>query len=416
MAKNLKPHYIEAQECRIEPGGKLETILSLGTQALTGVFPKSVDELVPEAPLELCWSPVSGLVQLRHTFEAGELYGDNYGYRSGLNPTMVDHLMRKVEKLDRMVSLEENDVVVDIGANDGTLLNAFAGRNLELVGFDPVAKKFRDMYESEIVVVEEFFDDERFSFLSSKKAKLVTSIAMFYDLESPRDFVQQIANILDVDGVWHFEQSYLPSMLQATSYDTICHEHLEYYSLTVVCELLNAAGLKIIDVETNSTNGGSFAVTAALKQSLRPENKEMISWFLGQEKAMGLQESMVYDEFAQRVRQHRDSLVSLIHKLNSSGATVAGYGASTKGNVLLQFCEFGSQDIKFIGDVNPYKHGRVTPGSRIPIVSEEEMYSRSPDYLLVLPWHFRDFIVEKEANFLRSGGKLIFPLPKIEII
>ena len=416
MTAELSPSCLEIGECRITPGAEMETVLSLGVQALTGVFPKDDSDAVAAAPLELCWAPRSGLVQLRHSFDPGEMYGENYGYRSGLNPTMVDHLVRKVTRLNQMLSLQKNDVVVDIGSNDGTLLNSLAGKALNLIGFDPVAKKFRHLYNDEILVVEDFFDAGRFSGISSEKAKLVTSIAMFYDLESPSHFVQQIADILHEDGVWHFEQSYLPSMLKTTSYDTICHEHLEYYSLAVVEELLQSAGLKIIDVETNSINGGSFAVTAAPKKSARRANEALISWFLEQEDVMGLRERDVYDQFAAKVAQHKSSLVSLIGKLNSSGATVAGYGASTKGNVLLQYCGFGPEDIRFIGDVNSDKHGRFTPGSRIPIVSEEEMHARKPDYLLVLPWHFRDFIVEKEADYLRFGGKLIFPLPEIEIV
>ena len=416
MATRSLDSFTKVKNCRIDPAGKLETILSLGNQALTGVFPASVNDVVTKGPLELCWSPVSGLVQLKHSFSLPEMYGDNYGYRSGLNASMVEHLGRKVEKLSALVPLKEGDVVIDIGSNDGTLLNFLAGQKLKLFGFDPVAKKFRNLYDEEITVVEDFFRSSDFSNLSARKAKLITSIAMFYDLEAPREFVRQIAQILDSDGLWHFEQSYLPSMLRTTSYDTICHEHVEYYSLSVVSSMLDAEGLKIIDVETNSVNGGSFAVTAALKSSTRVANNELISWFLQQEKTMGLQSREVYDSFAKKVADHRDSLVSLVSALRAAGAKVGGYGASTKGNVLLQYCGFGPKDIEFIGDVNPEKFGRFTPGTGIPIVSEEEMRSRAPDYLLVLPWHFRSFIVAKESDFLKSGGRLIFPLPEIEIV
>ena len=416
MTRETNPDYLEVNHCRIQTDSSLEIILTLGHQSLTGVFPASVDEEVPVAPLELCWSPESGLVQLKHSFSASAMYGDNYGYRSGLNPTMASHLTRKVEKLRDLVQLRPGDTVVDIGSNDGTLLNTLAGQNMNLIGFDPVAKKFRNLYDEEITVVEEFFDSDRFWDASSKKARLITSIAMFYDVESPRDFVRHISSILDTEGIWHFEQSYLPSMLSTTSYDTICHEHLEYYSFTVVKELLESEGLKVIDVETNSINGGSFAVSAAPMESALRENGDVISWLIDRENNMGLGDRKIYDDFSARVRQHKDSLVALVNRLNASGYVVAGYGASTKGNVLLQYCGFGPDDIEFIGDVNPYKHGRFTPGTRIPIISEEDMHARKPDYLLVLPWHFRDFIIEKESDFLSAGGRLLFPLPEIEIV
>ena len=408
--------YVEIEKCRISESQSLVSVLDLGEQALTGVFPKTAAEQVPFAPLELVWCPVSGLVQLKHSVDPAEMYGDNYGYRSGLNPTMVKHLQRKTKWLEDSFQTGNSDVVLDIGANDGTLLNSYRSKNLVRIGFDPVAKKYLDLYDDGIEVVADFFSHSAFSAISSRKATIITSIAMVYDLEDPSGFVGEIAESLDDDGVWHFEQSYLPAMLRTNSYDTICHEHLEYYSLSVIQSLLASKGMKVLDVQTNSVNGGSFAVTASLEKSSHPVNTPVIEWLLRQEKNLELDTSKPYDLFRDRVLQHRDDLRALVRGLNDAGKKVVAYGASTKGNVLLQFCGFGPEDISCVAEVNPEKFGSFTPGSGIPILSEDEVRAMNPDYMLVLPWHFKEFIVEKEREFLEQGGRLIFPLPEIEIV
>jgi len=239
---------------------------------------------------------------------------------------------------------------------------------------------------------------------------------MFYDLEDPNQFVKDINKCLDEDGVWHFEQSYMPSMLRTNAYDTICHEHLEFYSLSVVKDILEKNDLKIIDVQMNAINGGSFAVTAVKDRCRRYEiNKPIIEWLLNQESRMKLDSIEPYKNFGIRIEQHKDDLKLLIKKLNDAGKKVFGYGASTKGNVLLQYCGFTEKDIPFIAEVNKEKFGSYTPGTNIPIISESDAKEMSPDYFLVLPWHFRDFILKKETEYINSGGKLIFPLPEIEI-
>ena len=408
--------YVEIEKCRISEAGSLEPILDLGKQALTGVFPKSADEPVPTAPLQLVRATGSGLVQLKHSVKPSRMYGENYGYRSGLNPTMVNHLRRKAKWLEDSFRPKNSDLIVDIGSNDGTLLNSYRTENLIRIGFDPVAKKYLGLYDPEIHVVADFFSHSALNAVDSKKAKIITSIAMFYDLEDPSGFVGEIASSLDECGVWHFEQSYLPAMLRTNSYDTICHEHLEYYSLTVVQDLLARNGMKILDIQTNSINGGSFAVTAAPEASPHPVNTPIIEWLLRQEERLELGSPKPYDLFRNRVLQHRDDLRALINGLNQAGKRVAAYGASTKGNVLLQFCGFGPEDISCVAEVNPEKFGSFTPGSTIPILAEEEVIKMRPDYMLVLPWHFKDFVIEKERRFFDQGGRLIFPLPEIEIV
>ncbi|MES2972784.1 MAG: class I SAM-dependent methyltransferase [Pseudomonadota bacterium] len=407
----------EIQKCRVGDTADLVTVLNLGEQVLTGVFPKSTSEVVTSGPLELVWCPSSGLLQLKHSYEPSEMYGDNYGYRSGLNQSMVNHLGDKVRYLERLVRPVAGDVILDIGSNDATTLKAYSVPGLARMGIDPTGKKFSQYYPDDIRLVPDFFSAKAYRSIESRQAKIVTSIAMFYDLESPIQFAREIESVLADDGVWHFEQSYMPSMLRLNSYDTICHEHLEYYSLGVVKTILERAGMKLVDVVMNAVNGGSFAVTAAKasNKSLKPNNA-VIDWLLSQEDRMGLNTPRPYRDFEERVFRHRDDLRRLIGALNADGKTVLGYGASTKGNVVLQFCGFTAKDIPAIAEVNPEKFGRVTPGSHIPIISEAEAKAMKPDYFLVLPWHFKDGIVKREQEYLASGGKMIFPFPEIEII
>lgn len=409
--------YKKIEKCRVNDKGHLISVLNLGKQALTGVFPKNRDEEITVGPLELVWCPESGLLQLNHSYEPDEMYGDNYGYRSGLNQSMVDHLTNKVRYLEKLVGLKSGDVIVDIGSNDCTTLKAYSIPALRRIGIDPTAKKFAEYYPSDVEIVSDFFSADTFRSVEKHNARIVSSIAMFYDLESPVEFAKQIASILADDGIWHFEQSYMPSMLRMNSYDTICHEHLEYYSLGVVKKITEAAGLRIVDVAMNAVNGGSFAVTAAKAENTSIEtNHAVINWLLEQEERMGLNTPRPYREFEERVFRHRDDLKRLINALNADGKKILGYGASTKGNVVLQFCGLTAKDIPAIAEVNPEKFGRVTPGSHIPIISEEEARAMQPDYFLVLPWHFKDGILRREKEFLNAGGKFIFPFPEIEII
>jgi len=412
----MKKIYTKAKQCRVCSSQSMTSVLNLGVQALTGVFPKTIEETAPEGPVELVWCSDCGLLQMAYSYEPDEMYGDNYGYRSGLNASMVKHLTNKVRYLQRIVTLDSNSVVLDIGSNDATSLKAYQVEGLRKIGIDPTGGKFKKYYTDDITLVEDFFSADAFKSVETRKANIVTSIAMFYDLEDPIAFARQIEEVLDVNGVWHFEQSYMPSMLRTNSYDTICHEHLEFYSLQVVKRILSEANLKVVDVQMNAINGGSFAVTAAKKASPLVENHAVINWLVDQEKAMGLSTPKPYRDFEERVFRHRDDLVSLIRALNADGKTVLGYGASTKGNVMLQFCGFTAEDIPAIAEVNEDKFGCFCPGTGIPIISEAEAHAMEPDYFIVLPWHFKNGIVEREREFLERGGKMIFPFPEIEII
>jgi hypothetical protein len=403
--------------CRVCQGHFLDEIVNLGNQPLSGVFPKSEGDFVSSGDLRLTRCSGCGLVQLGSSFSSIEMYGDNYGYRSGLNPTMVSHLNRIADGLIRRIDFLDQEVICDIGSNDGTFLKNFEQSNLELIGIDPTANKYRDYYSPQVKVVPDFFSEENYFANQDKKAKLVTSIAMFYDLEDPVGFAQQVFNILCDDGFWLIEMSYAPWMQASGAYDTICHEHLEYYSLSDLTFLLDLSNFYIQDVSTNAINGGSITILVRKKSQFNGNPPgEYFRWLLEQEAKNRVNTIESWAEFARTVESRRDSLRGLVNGIIGAGKTIYGLGASTKGNVLLNYSQLDRSAIPLIGEVNPYKFDRITPGSHIPIVPEDQVLALRPDYLLFLPWHFRENAIQKYSSYLTDGGRFVFPLPSVEVL
>lgn len=414
--------YTKINKCRICGNEKLVSIIDLGIQKLTGMFPQP-GQHVNEGPLELVKCMPSdkgegcGLVQLRHSCSGQEMYGTNYGYRSGLNQDMVNHLKNISGKVESLINLEEGDIVLDIGSNDATLLKSYGHKKIDLIGMDPTGVKFKKFYTENIQLIPDFFSAENFNKIRlDKKAKVITSIAMFYNLEEPQKFVNDIEEILDDNGIWLLEQSYLPAMLETNSYDTICQEHLEFYCLAQIQWLVEKAEMKVIDVEQNKVNGGSFQlIVAKNKSNFNVSNmvEELAQWELEH----GYNTLRPFEEFKNKVELHKEQLLHFLKEEKAKGKVILGYGASTKGNVLLQYCGITSEYITAIAEVNEDKFGCVTPGTNIPIISEKEARSMNPDYFVVLPWHFREFILNKEEDYRRKTNcKFVFPLPQFEII
>ena len=401
------------ESCRICGSSDLNFILDLGIQPLSGVFPERGKSDPPSGPLTILKCEKCDLVQLAHDYPKEWLYGENYGYRSGLNNSMAKHLVSKARTLENYVDLTTQDFVLDIGSNDGTLLNAYSD-GIRRVGIDPTLGKFSEFYNAGVHKVEKFFSSAIY-LEDFQKAKLITSISMFYDLQDPRKFVSDIRDCLRADGFWHFEQSYLYSMLSANSYDTICHEHLEYYSMKAIKYLLELEGMKIIDVELNRINGGSFAVTATHADN-PISTSPLVGWLLEKEDLSAQSENDPLFQFSKAVPRHRDSFQSLLSRLREDGKVIWGLGASTKGNVLLNYCGLDEKTVSRICDVNEYKFTRMTPGTNIPICPESELLEKMPDFAVVLPWHFRDNIISRQSEYMSRGGKLIFPLPDIEVL
>ncbi|MEU5299528.1 class I SAM-dependent methyltransferase [Streptomyces noursei] len=406
-------------ECRICGNRELQPLLDLGEQALTGVFPRSRDEVVPQARLELvkCSPAGCGLVQLRHTADFDLMYGQGYGYRSGIRPFMVNHLHGKVAELEKLVELGPQDLVLDIGSNDGTLLSGYAADGPQRVGIDPSAEKFRHEYPPASELITEFFSRDAFvSRFGSRRAKVVTSIAMFYDLPRPMQFMQDVHDVLAEDGVWLLEQSYLLSMLDAKAYDVVCHEHLEYYALRQIEWMAERVGLTVLKAELTDVYGGSLCVILAKNSTRYSKDEAGLARIRALEAGAALDTMAPYERFAKHAEQQRDVLVEFLAKSRAAGKLTLGYGASTKGNVILQYCGLSEEELPCIGEVSPEKSGCFTPGTGIPIVSEDEAKAQRPDQLLVLPWIYRDGFVEREQNFLKSGGQLVFPLPELKIM
>jgi hypothetical protein len=416
-------HISEIKKCRICGNDQLITVIDLGIQALSGRFPTKDDPDPPHAPLVLvrCDNSTNpdacGLVQLKHSVPPPEMYTCGYGYRSGLNKTMSDHLADISSNVQKVVHLEKDDIVLDTGSNDGTLLKSYSRNDIQRIGMDPGGEQYKKYYPDTIRLVSDFFTAANFkSVFPQKKAKIITSIAMFYDLENPMEFVDNIRQILHKDGVWVLEQSYLPTMLEMNAFDTICHEHLEYYAFHQIDWMLRRNNLKVIDTEFNSINGGSFKLYVTHVDSALSPDTVALDKVVKAEQNLKLDTEKPYREFCTRIERIKSNLNTLIRTEKAKGKKIFVYGASTKGNVLLQYFNIDSSIITAAADRNPEKWGSRTPGTNIPIISEEKARKQKPDYFLVLPWHFKNEFVERESLFLKDGGKFIFPLPEVEVV
>ncbi|MBW2531752.1 MAG: class I SAM-dependent methyltransferase [Deltaproteobacteria bacterium] len=416
-------HLRYRKTCRVCGSTALAPVLNLGEQHLQGSFVKPGKESPPErrVPLELVRCDVTanehgcGLVQLRHSTPTEILYSV-YWYRSGTNETMRSHLHAIAEEGAKLIG-KERARVLDIGCNDGTLLGYYPAQ-FGRYGVDPsdVARSAPD----DVTVVQALFpSEELWKVAGRERFDIITSIAMFYDLEDPVAFVRSVKEALADDGLWIFEMSYMPTMLEMNSYDTICHEHLEYYSLAVLEEIARRAGMRIFDASLNSINGGSIRCYATHADNFKfrgIDPSPALIHLRHREFDLALDTAIPYRDFEDRIRGHRDELSKLVKGLRKQGKRIHLYGASTKGNVILQFCGLDHSVIDCAADRNPEKHGARTLGTDIPIVSEQESRDLQPDYYLVLPWHFRDEFLEREKEMIDRGVGMIFPLPEIEVV
>jgi len=412
--------------CRICDFQPLASILSLGDLFISDFIAQGAFNTRRKAPLELVLCDADkggcGLVQLKHTVPHEMMYR-NYWYRSGISKTMTDALHEIVAKGESLVKFSPGDFVLDIGANDGTLLRGYGLQNVNLVGFEPARNLREYASKGTTKIIDDFFSFAAWKKeFGSTKVKVVTAIAMFYDLEDPNTFVADVVKCLDPNGVFIIQMSYLPMMLSENAFDNICHEHLEYYSFFSLENLLRRHGLEVFDVELNEINGGSFRTyirhvgSEGEKISVFEGARRRIEMLRKQEALLGLNQEEVYEKFEKRVHILKEALCDFVKKEVGKGRKVYVYGASTKGNTLLQFFGLDHHLITAAAERNPDKWGKRTVGTNIPIVSEEEARIARPDYFLVLPWHFIKEFVEREQEFLAGGGKFIVPLPQFAII
>lgn len=405
-------------ECRSCGSTDLTPILSLGSQYPSNfVELNSIPDKNEQIPLELifCEKKDCGLLQLKHTASRELLYKE-YWFRSGLNEKMVDALKDITKSVEKRLSLSENDIVLDIGCNDGTLLRSYQSK-VRLVGFEPASNLVNEASKDTDLIINNFFSFYEFvQHFPNERIKAITSIAMFYDLEDPNSFVSDIVNCLDQDGIWVIQMAYLIPMLELNAFDNIVHEHLEYWSLKSVKRLLEEHGLEIFDVELNNVYGGSFRIFVKTKKNEKINIQNSVDEFLKKEDEFGLEKKETYHNFANRVNSLKDKLNDFIKEELSNGKSIYAYGASTKGNTLLQFYNLNNKLILKAADRDSRKFGKMTIGSNIPVISEEQARDEKPDYFLVLPWHLVDFFKERESEFFKNGGKFIVPLPDFKIV
>lgn len=416
-------HLTHRTSCRICGSTSLRKVIDLGPQHLQGSFVKPGEELPPlrriPCVLVRC-DPTAdehacGLLQMQHSVPPEILYS-SYWYRSGTNQTMRDHLAEIARTALSLVK-KKRGTALDIGCNDGTLLKNYP-KTWRKFGVDP--SDIAQEVKGGIHVVQDIFPSAELKRRFPKlKFDIITSIAMFYDLEDPVSFVRSIQESLAPDGLWIVEMSYMPSMLERNSYDTICHEHLEYYSLSVIENILRRVGLKVVKAELNAINGGSLRCYITHAGSRACQNEEWlgsVKKLRRSEFDLELDTDKPYKSFQDRINLHRDELVGLLKKLRREGKRIHIYGASTKGNTILQWCNLDNRIIDCAAERSPSKYGASTLGTDIPIVSEAESRAMKPDYYLVLPWHFKDEFLRRETQMLEQGTGFIFPLPTIEVI
>jgi len=416
-------HTIYRKTCRVCGSSALTPVIDLGEQYLQGAFLKQGQEEPSLRKIGLrlmrCNPALDenacGLLQMECSVPPEILYS-SYWYRSGTNRTMTEHLQGIAETATSILR-KTDGLVLDIGCNDGTLLR-FYPTSFRKYGIDPsdIVKGVED----DIEIIQDLFPSpELRARLDGARFDIVTSIAMFYDLEDPVGFAREVSYLLSEEGIWIFEMSYMPLMLKMNSYDTICHEHLEYYSLAVIEFILRKAGLKLFKAEINAINGGSLRCYVTHIDSFLYQNTDWlkeIRTIRQKEFDEELDTDKPYQNFQERINIHKDMLMKLLTNLKEEGKTIHIYGASTKGNTILQWCGINHRLIDFAADRNPDKHGAMTLGTNIPIIGEKESREMCPDYYLVLPWHFKEEFLQREKAMISRGTKMIFPLPEIEII
>jgi SAM-dependent methyltransferase len=401
-------------------------LFSLGELYVSDFINKDEDARAGKHDMTLVIDERYGAARLEKCTPIHSMFG-KYWYRSGINQTMRTELKGIVDSITSVQKINEGDLWLDIACNDGTLLS-FVPNGIKKLGIDPAEDSFKNE-SSKIAdeVIQDFFTLENFkkSKFKKKKAKVVTCIAMFYDLDEPVEFLKDVTKVLDDDGLFVLQMSYTPLMIKQLAFDNICHEHVYYWGLASIEKLLKKAGLKIVDCQLNDVNGGSFRIyikkkksdvttfaTAPYRDVCNVRVESLIKW----EKGLKLDKEEIWLDFYNRIEALKKETVDFIKAEKAKGKVICGYGASTKGNTLLQYFGLDNTLIDAIAERSHYKFGLKTIGTNIPILSEEDVRAMNPDYMLVLPWHFISEFIKREDEFLSKGGKFIVPCPNFQII
>ena len=409
-------NYSIIKKCRCCNNKNLKRFINFGKMHLSTEFPSVNKKQSNKIPMDVIICKSCKLIQLRHNYDLKKLYDENYGYKSGVNKTMNNHLKGITKDVEKIVKFEKNDLVLDIASNDGTLLRKYKNKNIIRFGIDPTIEKFKSEYPKNYLKYSGFFSKNVFEKKTKKKAKVITSIAVFYDLPNPNNFVKDISKILHDNGIWVIEQSYFPKLFFNNAYDSLCHEHLTYFTYYQLNLILKNNNLRVFDMKLNEMNGGSIRFFIAKENSKFKNRKKNINKIYNIEKKYFLNFNKNLRNFKKNISNSKKELQIFIKEVKREDKIIHLYGASTKGNIILQFCNINNKQIGFAADRNEEKWGRETPGSKIPIISEKSSRFKKPNYYLVMPWHFKKEIQKRELKFLKEGGKLVFPLPKLNIV
>jgi 2-polyprenyl-3-methyl-5-hydroxy-6-metoxy-1,4-benzoquinol methylase len=397
-------------------------LVNLGSLYVSDFISEGDNPRCDRIEMKMVWDENMGAPRLETITPPEYMYG-KYWYRSGTNDTMKKELKNVVDSITDVYKINDGDTWLDIACNDGTLLS-YVSNKIRRVGVDPVDDSYvNESKKHADLIIQDYFNSDAAQKVNN--ANVITTIAMFYDLDNPDSFLQDINSVLDDNGLFVVQMSYTPLMIEQMAFDNICHEHIFYYSLKSIKDLFARNGLKIVDCTLNDVNGGSFRVFAMKSnadvsvfgtQPFRDVANFRINSLLDYEESQGYNNPEIWNKFSQDLESLKTELTEFIQGEVSKGKSVWGYGASTKGNTLLQYFNLDNTLISGIAERSPYKFGLKTVGTNIPIYSEEEMRSANPDYLLVLPWHFINEFIIREEGFLKSGGQFIVPCPKFEII
>ena len=398
---------MKCKNCKHNP---LEKIVKIGKQTISGFFYPNKKKKLEKYSLDLHKCPKCHLVQLSNLANTKKMYGSHYGYKTSVSKMMLLHLKEKIQRLKKFKFIKKGNNILDIGSNDASFLKLL-GNKYNLYGIDPSAKKFKNNYKNMKLITDFFSKKNILKNVKNKNIKfdLISSFAIFYDVEDPNSFCKDIEMMLNENGIWICEFSYLPLMLKNLTFDQICHEHIMYYTFSVFEKILINNNLKVLDIKINEINGGSIEVVIAKINSKRISNYSLINKLKLDEKKITKNS---YRNFSKRIKKVGSDLNLFVSK----NSPIAGYGASTKGNIVLNYANLDSKKIEYICDANIKKYNHYTPGTNIKIISKEKMRTLNPKYLLVLIWSFRSEIIKQELNYLKKGGNLIFHLPKFHIV
>ena len=407
---------MKLKKCRICSSKKFVKLFSLGKLSFTGKFPSSINKNIPRDFLNLIMCKKCKLVQLDRNFNPKYLYSKDYGYRTGINKTMTEHVQYVAEEAIKKSMPNNKDFVLDIASNDATLLKSYS-KKYTTVGVDPLVSKYKKFYHNIDYKLSDFFS---YNLLKknklNKKYKIITALSMFYDLKYPNLFLKDIKKILHKDGLFILEHADLLSIIKNCLFDTICHEHLEYYSSRIIINLMKNNSMRVFDIKKNNINGGSMRYLICHKNSRFKTNKKSIQKIINEERKFKIESFKTYRNFYEKINSIKNKINEMLIKIKKDNQSIHGYGASTKGNVLLQYFCISKNLIPFIADRNIQKFNSYTPGTKIKIISENNSRKMKPNYYFVLPWHFKSEILVREKKIRRKGTKFIFPFPKLQVL